>query len=79
VARSIVRKTEARGPSKENTILEGGIETPVEGFFNGAFGPPPFRAEYGEHKVMGSEGAPIVKGGRGAKASFRSKLMHGSD
>ena len=79
MSKRIVRKTEARGPSKENVIIEGGVETPSEGFFNGPFGSPPFHAEYGEHKTMGSEPAPIVKGGRGAKASFRSKLMSGGN
>ena len=79
MARDIGRKTEARGPSKENTITSGGIETPVRGFFNGPLGPPPFTAVYGDHKTMGSEMAPIVKGGRGSKASFRSKLMTGGN
>ena len=80
MARTIGRKTEARKESHiENTITEGGIETPVHAFFNGITSASTFEATYGEHKVMGSDNAPIVKGGRGTKASFRSKLMHGGD
>jgi hypothetical protein len=72
--RSIGRKTEAKRGGKEAVITEGGIETNVAAFFNGPFGTAPFSATYGEHKTMGSENAPIVKGGRGAKTYFRGKM-----
>jgi hypothetical protein len=52
----------------------------VHAFFGGITNPTAsVEFVYGEHKKPGSEMAPIVKGGRGAKASFRSKLMSGGN
>ncbi len=79
--KDIGRKTEARKEThKENYITEGRIETAVHAFhLPDPLSDPPFSAIYGEHKIMGSEMAPIQKGGRGAKASFRSKLNTGGN
>jgi hypothetical protein len=67
----------ARRNSKEATITGGGIETNVEGFFGDITTSAPFSSTYGDHKAIGSDMMPTVKGGRGSKSFFRSKLMTG--
>lgn len=63
---------------KENAITGGGIETPVEAFMqSNPLGTPSFKSTYGDHKKMGSEGAPCTAGGRGSKEKMRGSLYTG--
>jgi hypothetical protein len=39
----------------------------------------PFKPTYGNHKGIGSENLPMVKGGRGSKSFFRNKLNTGGN
>lgn len=63
--------------SREAKITSGMIHTEVEGFFGNITTSCPFSPTYGDHKSMGSEMAPLVKGGRGAKEKMRSSLYTG--
>ncbi len=54
----------------ESTITSGGIETSVEGFHGNITTSTPFSPTYGDHKKPGSQGAPILKGGRGGAKTF---------
>lgn len=69
------RDTMANGPSKEAVITKGRIHTEVEGFFGNITTSAPFSPTYGNHKELGSEMAPMVKGGRSASEKFRKSLM----
>ncbi len=73
------RESQAKEAGREGKITAGGIETAVYGFFGNITTEAPFKPTYGNHKMIGSENLPIVKGGRGAKASFRSKLNTGGN
>jgi hypothetical protein len=73
------RENQAKGAGREGVITAGGIETCVEGFFGNITTEAPFKPTYGNHKAIGAENVPVVKGGRGAKAFFRSKLNTGGN
>jgi hypothetical protein len=73
------RESQAKAPGREGKITAGGIETCVEGFMGDITTESPFKPTYGNHKGIGSENLPMVKGGRGSKSFFRNKLNTGGN